>query len=80
MSVKSHELDNQERGMDIETRQKGRPTQDDELKILRGRIGAAMTIEPPAKHCDAHVRFNPCPNCWRRGRDAAIRAIEGNDG
>ena len=44
--------------------------EEDELETLRARIAAARRVEPAGK--DLH-----CRDCFHRGRDAALRAIEG---
>lgn len=75
--IQSSELHFQERGLQLHTRAQHAGattpvpvTGIDQLQVLRGRIDAARNLKP-AGH-DLH-----CEDCWCRGRDAAIRAIEG---
>jgi len=72
MAVRSHELENQERGLALEDRAvQSKPNAEDELRAFRGRI-AALKASPPTNdnvHC--------CRDCFRRGVEAAVRAVEG---
>ena len=88
MSVKGAELSTPEDGMDLTTREPkgaqrvaddinrtktGKATTEAELQGLRSRIEAARGIAPQG--ADLH-----CRDCWERGRNAAIRTIEGEKG
>lgn len=78
MVVKAADLDNPERGMDLSTREAGeekpgRKREDPaaaELKAMRERIAAAKATTPrdPIPHCG---------DCFRRGWEAAVRAVDG---
>jgi len=82
MSVRPETLENPERALDLSTR---RPAPDAkqgsqregssaaELRAVRERIEAAHAIKPQG--AELH-----CADCWRRGRDAALRLIEGEGG
>jgi hypothetical protein len=73
MSVKAINLDNQERDMNLITRENGeeKPKREDHaatLRAMRERIAAAKAIRPDGAHCR---------DCFEQGRNAALRAIEG---
>jgi hypothetical protein len=73
MSVKAMNLDNQERGMKIVTRENGPEQGLDhaaELQALRDRIATAKMLQPT-------VSERHCLDCFERGRNAALRLIEG---
>jgi hypothetical protein len=78
-------LENQERGLNLQTRdpkgaKKGgafEPPEMEELRqrvtaALRGRLDAAREIVPEKGFCCSH-----CAQAFTSGRDATIRAIEG---
>jgi hypothetical protein len=76
MSVKSRELENPERGLELQNRdagdERGRRREDSagaELRALRERVAAVKSTKPldPVPHCG---------DCYRRGWAAAVRAIE----
>lgn len=50
---------------------RAKPATTDELAALRARIAGARTLRP-AVH-EVH-----CRDCFEKGRDAALRAIEGD--
>lgn len=79
-------LENQERGMSLDTRdpkgakkvaddiqrvKKGTPTAEDELEAFRQRIAEAKKLT------DGRPERNGRLSDFERGRDAAIKAIEG---
>jgi RNase P subunit RPR2 len=66
MAVKIADLEIPERGMELETRDKGRT----ELKAMKERIAVARAIKP-VLHC------SHCVQAFVDGRDAAVRVIEG---
>ncbi len=80
--IHSTELDHQERDLRLNARgpkMSGKEKAEaktpaetgvDELRALKERIDAAKQIKPMGR--DLH-----CGECFRRGRDAAIRLIEG---
>jgi hypothetical protein len=78
MAVRPETLDNQERGLELTTREDadgkaGRRREDPavgELKALRERIAAVLAAEPKdeAPHCS---------DCFRRGWKAGLRGLEG---
>lgn len=76
MAVNVADLTTPEQGQPLATRQRrqvateAREDPAAELAALRARIEAARTIEPSAK--ERH-----CLDCYTRGRNAAIKAIEG---
>lgn len=45
-----------------------------ELRAIRERIAAAKKIKPSADRGELH-----CSDCFRKGRDAALRVIEGDE-
>lgn len=83
MAVKPIALDNPERDLALDNRGVTLPADPPttlrarehpaavELRELKGRIEDARKLRPakPEPHC--------CGSCWGGGRDAAIRAIEG---
>jgi hypothetical protein len=84
MSVNN--LDNPEKGMNLANRdpkgakdaveeidrvKKGKPSLAAELEGLRERIAAARELTPETVHC------SDCSGAFAAGRDAAIKAIEG---
>jgi len=74
MAVKGRELENQERGMSLTTREAAPTTPpDDELQVIRRRIESARSIQPKGAHLH-------CGDCFKNGRDAAIRMILGEEG
>jgi hypothetical protein len=78
MAVRPSALENRERDLDLADRESKdarrvsdrAPAPEAELLSLRARIAAARDIKPESK--DLH-----CYDCFRRGRDAALRVIEG---
>lgn len=76
MSVSN--LETPERGMNLQTREpkaakKVAPGAEVELEALRERIAAARVVEPVGGfRCCSH-----CAQAFTSGRDAAIKAIEG---
>jgi len=56
----------------VEHREGLAETPPDELALLKQRIRAARALMP-----DAHAVH--CRDCFQKGRDAALRAIEGAD-
>lgn len=88
MTVTNGDIDNRERGMDVQTRDpkgadkvradiarvkgKGGQSPETELEALRDRIVAAKRVSVDARGDMPH-----CRDCFDRGRDAAIEAIEG---
>lgn len=82
MSIKPETLDHPERDLEVITRGGPgpkllrKPAKDsipDELRIPRDRMEAARQLKPQGR--DLH-----CYDCWNRGRDAALRIIEGGSG
>lgn len=75
--IKSSDLANREGLGQAADPANGRPAKPTESKeaqqALTARIAKAKTLEP--KGAEAH-----CRDCWQRGRNAAIRVIEGGDG
>lgn len=71
MSVKTETLVNREQDMVLEDRgaRQVKRNAEAELASLRARITAARSVKAQGK--DLH-----CADCFGRGRDAAIRAIE----
>jgi hypothetical protein len=75
MAVRPDSLETPERGMELMNRGSvaavvaGPPEEGDELRIPMARLELARRVEPSDK--DLH-----CRDCFRRGRDAALRAIE----
>jgi hypothetical protein len=72
--IKSGQLENRA-GMprDIDHR-----TGDDKLQDLKDRVEVArVTREDELARCDTHARYSACAACYRRGRDAALRIIDG---
>lgn len=78
-------LEHGEKDLDLETRdprgakkvaddlqrvKTGKPTVEDELKAIRERIAAAREVKPNER--DRH-----CLDCFEKGRNAAVRVIEG---
>jgi len=80
MAVKPHELDNQERGMSVETRGHMRATEDQESVAMDGLLAMRKRLEDakvtPTQAMDARPH---CSDCFRRGWLAAIAAIEAVD-
>ena len=78
MAVRPESLDTPERGMILEDRgpaAAGGPAESEdpveaELRTLRERIDQARNVEPGTK-------ILHCRDCFHRGRDAALRLIEG---
>ena len=64
-------LETPERGMNLQTRVKRGATSVDP-EGLRERIAAAREIKPEVSFCCSH-----CAQAFTSGRDAAIKAIEG---
>ena len=82
MAVRPSTLENPERDLRLATRGPIAPIAEEEprhaapaeeLRTIRERIEAARKLRPQAK--DLH-----CADCFGRGRDAAIRLIEGDKG
>jgi hypothetical protein len=88
MSVKGSDLENPEKDLDLTTRdpkgtpavldaihrvKSGKPSADSELQALRARMDTARGITPQG--AELH-----CRDCWEKGRNAAIRTIEGDKG
>jgi len=79
MSVKASELETPERGLNLVTREgqeerKGKKDESaNELAAVRERIAEAKRLQPAGAQLH-------CRDCFQRGRDAAIRAIEGARG
>jgi len=84
MAVRPQDLETPERGMDLTNRGPAlavvsrrpdkeplEPEEADELQALRARLEAARRVEPEGR--DLH-----CRDCFHRGRDAAVRKIEGD--
>lgn len=77
MAVKTHELDNQERGMSVDTRGHMRATEDQEsaamdaLFAMQKRLEEAKVTLPGTKDQNPH-----CGDCFARGWRAALRAVE----
>jgi len=78
MAVRPEQLDHPERDLDLATREtqgagrQRRESADTELKALRARIAEARTLQPSPEQ-------RHCVDCFERGRNAAIRVIEGTD-
>jgi len=87
MAVKPEQLDHPERGLDLTTRdprgatkvatdiervKHGTPDAEGELQTLRARIEPARTLQPSPEQ-------RHCLDCFEKGRDAALRLIEGTD-
>jgi len=78
MVVKPEQLDHPERDLDLATREtragKPRPGSDADadLQDLRARIEAARTLQPRPEQ-------RHCLDCFEKGRDAALRLIDGTD-
>lgn len=82
MAVRPESLETPERGMDLEDRgpaaaaagEPAEPEVDDspeaELEVLRGRIAEARRVLPGPNGLH-------CRDCFARGRDAALKVIEG---
>ena len=52
--------------------------QADRVAMVEERIEAARKItDGENRHCSSHTRYSPCAECFRRGRDAALRIIDG---
>ncbi len=44
-----------------------------ESRIEKARVNREGELE----RCDNHARYSACATCYRRGRDAALRIIDG---
>lgn len=69
-AVMAADLETPETDQPVMTRRKTSETDADRLTTLLARIEAARTLHPQGK--DLH-----CEDCFNRGRNAAIRLIEG---
>jgi hypothetical protein len=73
MAVRPESLETPERGMGLENRgpaAAGPPLPEgDEREMFMARLEAARHVEPEGK--DLH-----CRDCFRRGRDAAVRKMD----
>lgn len=70
MSVRPETLETPETDLRLATRNRLKPTADDILRDIYASIEAARKLAPQGS--ELH-----CRDCFNRGRDAAIRAIEG---
>lgn len=73
MSVRPEMLETPETDLRLANRDARKPTAGDALRDFYARIEAARKLEPQGH--ELH-----CRDCFNRGRDAAIRAIEGIQG
>lgn len=91
MSMKPEDLDNPERNMDLTNRDpRGTKNVQDAIAnvkrgtpmpipdALKARIERARTLKPSEQERN-QLRQLSTADCFERGRDAAIRAIEGDE-